>query len=433
MSTYFSPRLNLVVIGCLLLSLIGIALSSISLEHFAMVQLVDHSAESFCNINATFNCDAANLSRWSRVLGIPLASYGLAFYTSIFFLLLLAAADRLINRVKIIDVIFVLSVTACLVSIILFYISKVEVRSYCLVCIAMYLVNFALLVLSWFARSDASVHQRLRSGCLDLVHFVLTALGLENDVAVRSLAQAGLVSMLALGLLAYSLPEMLVVNVDQSQSDSAEHEPGSLQDWLAQPVMQISLDLSGSIMGDYAKGPLEAPIKVVEFADFECPACQKFFFDMEEILPLYSDQVQFVFKNYPLDMECNRFLTQPLHRNACFAATLVRCAGEQGKFWEMQRYLFRTGVHNSEQGATDPDDIRVTMERSYATLNLDPLAMRDCVQTQRYEEIIRKSVEQGTKLGVKGTPAIWVNGRQVRWPTAEKLQAIFEYVLAHPK
>lgn len=139
-------------------------------------------------------------------------------------------------------------------------------------------------------------------------------------------------------------------------------------------------------------GPVDAPITIVEFADFQCPYCVRHF---EQTYPLivaqYGDQVRFVFKNFPLNS---------IHPDADPAAQAAECAREQGMFWEYHDLLFG-GTQGLGQAAYE----------AYAEeLGLDVAALNACLQEGRYAEAVNQDLALGQQLGVSSTPTFFING-----------------------
>lgn len=150
-----------------------------------------------------------------------------------------------------------------------------------------------------------------------------------------------------------------------------------------------SVDLEGSP----SKGPENAPITIVEWADFECGFCARAVPVLEEAYQAYPNQVRLVFKHFPLDS----------HVRSTKLAKLAIAAGEQGKFWQMHAALF-----GGKGGALDDDAIRTLAKE----LQLDPERLLSDMQSPKVAERIARDREQADKLGLKGTPFILVNSRR---------------------
>jgi protein-disulfide isomerase len=162
------------------------------------------------------------------------------------------------------------------------------------------------------------------------------------------------------------------------------------------------IELSGSP----SRGPSDAPITVVEWADFECPACRAVSPTLEATLAQQSD-VRFVFKNYPLD----------IHPNAEQAARAAVAADLQGKFWEMHHALF----------TTEPP---LTKERLFEIANkigLDAARFEKDMRSEAVADAVRRDKKQGEAADLRGTPTVYVNGRLFDYATdmAKELEAWF--------
>jgi protein-disulfide isomerase len=141
---------------------------------------------------------------------------------------------------------------------------------------------------------------------------------------------------------------------------------------------------------DPALGPEDAPIKIVEFSDFNCPYCQKWH---EETFPAlmgsYPDQIRFVYRDYPI-------LTQ----ESVNAAQAAECADEQGAFWAFHDALFSGGRDLGQD----------TYETYAQELGLDVEGLVACINSGRYEEEVTSDAEFASNLGISGTPTFFING-----------------------
>jgi protein-disulfide isomerase len=140
------------------------------------------------------------------------------------------------------------------------------------------------------------------------------------------------------------------------------------------------------------RGAPDAPVTIVEFEDFQCPFCKKAQAVMDQVLVHYKDRVRLVHRDFPLDS------LHPVSRKVHEAA---RCAGEQGKFWEYRSLLYSgSSSANAEQ-----------LENYAAGAKLDDSAFKKCVESGKFKAAVQQDEEEGTRLGVEGTPAFFVNGR----------------------
>lgn len=141
---------------------------------------------------------------------------------------------------------------------------------------------------------------------------------------------------------------------------------------------------------DPAQGPADAKVTVVEFSDFQCPACKQAHYKLGPLLEKYGDKIKFVYRDFPLLGK---------HPDALPAAVAASCAGDQGKYWEMHDMLFRA------------PSLKENDFKSFAdTLKLDKDKFTACLQEPERDKEVRKDLEDGRTYGVNSTPTFYVNG-----------------------
>ena len=144
--------------------------------------------------------------------------------------------------------------------------------------------------------------------------------------------------------------------------------------------------------GAPASGPASAPVKIVEFSDFQCPFCSRVVPTLDRVKETYGDKVRLVFRQFPL---------HNIHPDAQKAAEASLCANDQGKFWEMHDSMFE------QQKALKVDDLKTIA----AELELDGEAFAECLDSGRHADQVAADLQAGTEAGVSGTPALFINGR----------------------
>lgn len=158
---------------------------------------------------------------------------------------------------------------------------------------------------------------------------------------------------------------------------------------------------------DHIQGPINAPITIVEYGDFECPYTGKAYPIVKEIIRRLGDSICFVFRNFPLD---------EIHPHAQHAAEAAEAAAAQDKFWRMHDYLFE---HQNEL------EDRQLLE--YARIiGLDVERVKREISEHTYVPIINKSLKNGIKSGVEGTPTFFLNG--VRYEDSWELETFSEAI-----
>jgi protein-disulfide isomerase len=152
----------------------------------------------------------------------------------------------------------------------------------------------------------------------------------------------------------------------------------------------------------FTLGSESAPVEVVEYADFECPACAQFAaVQMPTIRQqlIETGKVRWRHRDFPL----------PAHRYARVAAHAAHCGAEQGKFWEMHDQLFYD--HSWAQTGRDPS--RLFRELA-VRIGLDARQYEACMAGGRHAGRIEASRLEGERLAVNGTPTFFINGRLFR-------------------
>jgi len=145
--------------------------------------------------------------------------------------------------------------------------------------------------------------------------------------------------------------------------------------------------------GDAIKGNPKAPVTIVEFSDFQCPFCSRVNPTISTIMKTYGDKVRIVFKHNPL----------AFHKDAPLASEASLAAGAQGKFWEMHDLLF----------ANQRKLKRADLDGYAAKLGLDMAKFKSDLDKRTFKAQVDADLAQARKIGVRGTPNFFVNGRKL--------------------
>jgi len=147
-----------------------------------------------------------------------------------------------------------------------------------------------------------------------------------------------------------------------------------------------------STAGAPTLGPTDAPVKIVEYADYQCPYCKQ----MHPLIKRLREEfpkTQLIYEDFPL----------PMHANAQKAAEAAHCAGDQGKFWEFHDEIF------DYSGSLDVSNLRGMAK----TLKLDQASFDQCLDSGKHAPDVAKGHIQGAALGITGTPTFFINGHMV--------------------
>ena len=167
-----------------------------------------------------------------------------------------------------------------------------------------------------------------------------------------------------------------------------------------------------SLGDDPVIGDKNAPIAIVEFSDFQCPFCRLAWQGAITELQkneIASGKVKLVFKDFPLDQNCNAGMSRQLHPQACKSAEAAQCAAEQGKFEEMHDKIFEEQAEASK--ATGQSTIPYSgddLKKWASEIGLDTAKFNSCLDSGKYDSEIKSDIEEGAGYGVTGTPAFFI-------------------------
>jgi protein-disulfide isomerase len=186
--------------------------------------------------------------------------------------------------------------------------------------------------------------------------------------------------------------------IDHFVAAVALAEEGRLAEAFTPPVEPTPGPAIIPMENSFAIGDPDAPITIIEYTDFQCPYCSRYFQQTyPQIVEQYVDTgvVRYVFKDFPL--------TQ-IHPQAMKASEAARCADDQGAFLEMHDKLFSG---QQEWSGKDP----VEVFTSYAgQINLDTVEFAECLNSNKHEAAVVADLQEGVSFGVTGTPAFFLNG-----------------------
>jgi protein-disulfide isomerase/uncharacterized membrane protein len=480
---------------------------------------VNETYQADCAINATFDCGSVmTRDEYAMVMGTPIALWGFALYLVMLVLVWFGfkpdhteeegggppSQERAASAL---NILMLLSALAALYSIYLFSVSHWVIKTFCPICMVMYVVNIGVLSMAILASPDdlpgglvggvkgaISANGPTMAAVSVFVLSMLIALpwyNHEKDVIYHGTARAKIAEcetllakdkaldcQKALGKLAlepgpyYAYAHTLYtraqkridrpvtkaeirsapktdedreleakLNLGASSKPTATAKPVSAKSPARKPVApkttpkpvakptppatakttRPTKPISGvkrariTKMGygyfevpirdnDFVLGKPDAPVTIVEFADFECAYCRMLSSNLKKIRQKYADKVRFVFKYYPMDGTCNPYMGgQVLHKNACNCAKASYCAGKQGKFWEAHDLLF------AKQGELEDPKVRGYME----SLKLNMGTWDACMKSDEPLQRIRQDTMIARLARIDGTPRTYINNRLV--------------------
>lgn len=331
-------------------------------------------AGGLCNINAFFNCDVATNSIASNIAGVPIALLGILLGVFVLF-------GFLFNSEKVegtVNFLLIINGAGCLG--LLLY-SLLALGGLCPGCTLYYIA-------SW-----------------------VTLFAFHKTSSIRTPDILGLVSYAAIfGIifgLTYNYVQGKQGNVSKmAQSLITQYE--ALPN-LGNPAMESDYKLASIDRVSFK----DAPIRIAEFSDFECPACRMLSKVLHEIAIEYKGKVVIDYYFYPLDNDCNPEMKRPMHQWACYGAYIAACVPE--KFSEIENNLFTN---------------QLTVTKEYIDKLAKKYSVTECMQAPETKEKVVSYVNLAKPFGIKSTPTFLLNGVKIEGVLPkDQLKVLIDHIL----
>lgn len=375
-------KINRIIIS--ILAILGVLVCIELLVVYYNANFNPAAEPSFCSINEHIDCDAVAETGFSRLLEVPLALWGLGFYSFILFLSVFPFDKfdifKPVSHPK--AFIFILSVFSIILSLILYYITSYIIEKVCILCYVLYLLNAGL----FFASKVGTPIEK---------HFVNAFADIKAMLSDRRwwllLGIPALIGVIALVLIniykPFTPPEtsMIAKSVPRQQCST----PNRMNSGGGNPY---ALGTIGNILGDK-----DAKLIIHEYTDYQCPYCAM----SNEMLLRLSKEVKgikIVHHDFPLDKECNPYIRGSVHPMACQAAYYAKAAKMQGKFWDMATLLYEHKDELSEE--------KILQLAKKLDLDINKLKKDVADNKEIFKQEIVQDIEKAKKLGISGTPTI---------------------------
>jgi protein-disulfide isomerase len=165
---------------------------------------------------------------------------------------------------------------------------------------------------------------------------------------------------------------------------------------------QSNITLPKVTASDFQTGSPTAKVTLVEYSDFQCPACKAYYPVVKQLQKDYGDRLHFVYRFFPLEN---------IHKNAAVSAEAGYAASKQGKFWEMHDKLFET--QDSWAPLPDPTDTFVGYAKDLG-LNVDQF--KKDYSSDTAQKFVNDSYQTALNMGLQGTPSFFLNGKFIDNP-----------------
>ncbi|RPH49381.1 MAG: hypothetical protein EHM85_14030 [Desulfobacteraceae bacterium] len=342
----------------------------LSVHHYLVY--TDIGYESFCAISKTINCDTVSQSPYSIFLGVPVAVWGVVGYLFCLMLLLFAFSASA-GKKRIWPLFFAISLVFSFISIIFAVISTLYIRSYCIMCILNYGINFLLLFYSWLITRRFGEKEGIIKGFRQDIKFIFNKRRLILSLFAP---YAVLVISIFIYFPAYwnLSPPPLSSNVPKGITEDGHP-------WIG--------------------GSENPELVVTEFTDYLCFQCKKMHFMLRRLVEKNPGKIRLVHRHYPMDQRYNPIVKEPFHVGSGEMSLLSIYAAKEGKFWEMNDILFGVDIRG--------DKIDINALAIKAGLDAGKLGLS--LYDNSIRHVLWIDIKDGLKAGISGTPAYMINGK----------------------
>lgn len=387
-------RINKRTIIHMIVSLLVVFSSYLSLRHFFMANFPTSIYDgSFCDVSRFFNCDSSAFSFIAHIFGIPLGYFGMAVGTASFMGIIFPSPEFERTN-KFINFLNMLGIMGLIV------ISLTVLNSICLLCAAFYIfasINFFLYYRYGIDAGKGFFAQHLRPN-------------------FRHLFGIGLLTLAG------------AVNMALYHEAKIESQGGGVADRIVQQYFNLPQVKLPSIVSPYyihqsAENFADAPIRIIEYADFQCPDCLKLKNDLDDLKKEFGDKMNIVFQFFPLDAECNDVVDKNLHPQACELCYIA--AHDPAKFKAVHDEIFANFSRTKNE-----DWVRGLAER---------YGVEEALTDENTKRIVSDILNTGKEYeptsdeytyGIRSTPTMILNERLVIGTLPKvQLRAIFKSII----
>ncbi len=155
---------------------------------------------------------------------------------------------------------------------------------------------------------------------------------------------------------------------------------------------------------DQIKGNPESDVILIEYSDFQCPACVSYYYLVEEILNEFGNHMQFTYRHFPL---------KSIHDKATLAAQATEAAGMQGKYWEMYSEIFENQAVWSSLPVAGAENEFI---KYAADLDIDQKQFIEDINSSKAENLVEAEFQSAVEGGLNSTPTFFLNGERIKNP-----------------
>lgn len=165
-----------------------------------------------------------------------------------------------------------------------------------------------------------------------------------------------------------------------------------------------NIDLPETLQQEWVKGDPNAKVVLVEYSDFQCPACAYYHGMLKSVIPEFSNHIAFIYRHFPLSQ----------HDNALITAYAAEAAGIQGKFYEMHDLIF---AGQGEWSNMSNSQAEAKMIEYAEQLSLDVDKFKSDISSKEVEAAVKQDLQSANEAGVNSTPSFYLNGQKITNPS----------------
>lgn len=393
----------------LLLAIAGAVFSGIlTHQHFYDTSEV---AAFFCGESFNNPCKALSMTEYSTLFGVPVAVYGMLFYSFIVITLLIADYAKGAYYRTAVAVILPLAGLALIGDIILFIII-IAIEIYCPLCITTYVINMALFIAITFWYRE--IKKNDDTGLMDIYRAIVSSL---RSVPDRKAAFSSFLLFSLFFTFSFILTSQIMETKTADQRRSYQHIKKYLNEYYNTAPENITLPDSKIVVGNK-----DAVLNITVYTDFLCSFCYKLYVVEEYLQAKFGDKIRFEYYSYPLDQECNPNVSRTVYKHSCESSKAMYAAAEAGLAAEYMRLHF----HNYKKiKAAYNKDIAVRLFNQLGT-KADTGRFIKAYDSKTVSDIIARDIETAKSAGIRSTPTMFIGNRRI---TGARPKEVLEVII----
>ena len=387
---------KILIFSCLLgiLSSLYATLLTVEVQSFGL------GVETLCSINNLFDCNSVAASKSAILFGVPVAWWGFLYYLWLgtYIVRGIFYPDRFSLKV---NTALTITILAMIFSVYKAYELVFILKVFCIVCVTMYIANLSILLALIKIRRLSLKQNSIpvnRTSFTFSIHGFLTHFYKSDRV--------GFVSMIAIFFTGY----LLFAVAWEGSNQTAFKMKDPVKKHFLQAKRNIEI-----VPGAPFLGSLDASVTMVEFIDFQCPACKNLSIKLHELLLEFNGEIGLYVIHFPLDRSINPYVSINRHLYAGLAARASIYAQNKGDFWSFHDELFLI------QRNLNPQTILTLVKKR--GWNVEDF--KSSVNSEAIVEKVREHIEYARRANIDATPTLFINGRRLRgWSNSTVLKEI---------